>query len=483
MTNYENIINNLLKNQNDTPNSFQKNLFGIEKYRILLNSVLEILNNNKDADIEELRQKLFDNSGLDKKLIDFFIINKKAPGAVIGFGTDKHQEKIVLGNMQEVIENQNGDIVDLRKEMKEDAIFDLASCTKLFTSVAILQLAGNSELSISDKITKYLPQFNYLGNHTIFDLLTYQPYYTEKRIDSAQSFDEAESILFNAKPYSVYETYGKDRYNDIAPMILKYIVEKVSGLSFEKYVEKNILIPGHMNNTFVKIPENLKENIVNENYNYIVDDSGKLSCKSFATLGTSSDLKAVKLGQREGKLAGHAGLFSTCEDMTNFCTGLINGDILHPELTKEMAKSRTSANIVFSPQGFSYSTHYGFLCNSKNPNALFCDMHQGLSGSSLSQSGWTGTQITIDPVNKINLTFLSNRIHNRIVSSKFKLDKDKNNTSFYLKDGIKIFDSSTYGFDRRMITNACLELAIQEKMLEEIIGIEEKDIKIRKLKP
>ena len=44
----------------------------------------------------------------------------------------------------------------------------------------------------------------------------------EKRIDEAKSIDEAESILFTATPYTKEECEGKDRYNDIAPMILKY---------------------------------------------------------------------------------------------------------------------------------------------------------------------------------------------------------------------------------------------------------------------
>ena len=459
------IIENLLKVQNDTPDFSQRNQFTKEDYYTLLNDVKEVLKDNKDLSLSELRYKLYEKSNLEKKLKDFFLINKKAPGAVISFGTDYLTQKIVIGNKEEV----NDGKINI-KEMEEDTIFDLASLTKMFTSISILQLAGRGELIISDSIKKYLPNFKNLGNHTIYDLLTFQPYYTEKRIDSAKTIEEAEEILFKAKPYDNNTLILKDRYNDIAPMILKSIVEKVSNMTFEEYIKENILEKANMNHTFVNIPNSLKDKVANFNYNYEIDKDGNILVRDKIEKGISSDSKAVALGQPLGRLSGHAGLFSTNDDLVSLSKGLINSDVLHIELTKEMSKNRT-INLYANYKGIIYPQCYGFLVYSKSPYKKYSEVYSPLSGSTFSSQGWTGTSITVDPINKINLVYLSNRIHNRIISNASN------------KENHDIIDSTKYNYERKQITNACLKLALEEKILEDIIGKNiEKEKKLIKIK-
>ena len=468
--NYKDIIDNLIDANNCTEDNSQKNLFNKEDYETLLNDVLDVLKANKDLSLEELREKLYEKSNLEEIIRDFFINVKKAPGAVISFGTNNYQEKIIVGNRQEIDFNENKIIDNYVLKMEEDTIFDLASVTKLFTSVAILQLAGNGDLKLNDSIKKYLPMFNNLGNHTIFDLLTFQPYHTEKRIDSVKTKEEAESILFDARPYSIRELIGRDRYNDIAPMILKYIVEEVTQEPFEKYVYENILLKGNMKSTYVKVDDDKLDRIANNNFIYKIGNDGVLYVNSSINKGVASDAKAAILGQPNGNLSGHAGLFSTCDDLVSFSKGLIDGTILHPDLTIEMSKNRTLGQIAYYGN-IEYPQYYGFLCHSKHPNELFSEVYQGLSGRALSQQGWTGTQVTIDPINKINLVFLSNRIHNRIVENKKKERK-----TF-------LIDSSRYAFEKNKVTNACLKLALEEKILEDIIGKDiEKERVIKKVK-
>lgn len=480
MKKYDKVIDYFVNAENDTFDNSQKNLYTKEQYKLLLNNVLMVLKKNKDADISELRQELYKMSGLEDIIRDFVLFKKKTPGLVLKYGTPSYQEKIIVGSKEEVVLDKNNEFVSSIKPMEEDTIFDLASLTKLFTSVAILQLAGNEMLRIDDRIGKYLPEFNNLGNHTIFDLLTYEPYRTDKRIDSARDKEEAEQILFDAKPVPFKESYLKDRYNDIGPMILKYIVEKVSGIPFDRYVKENILDKADMKSTFVKVPDELINKVANCNYDYRVLDNGNLVYRDFVKPGIASDTKAVILGQPQGILSGHAGLFSSCDDMYSFGNGLMNGKVLHPLLTREMAKNRTGVITSINP-------YYGFLCNSKHPNAIFSDMHQGLSGSAFSQSGWSGTYSLVDPILHINLSYLSNRVHNRLTSipSKYKNFVYNRNGLNVIFDGKReIIDTNIYGFERRKITEACLALCIQEKMLEEIIGIDEEkeNVKVRKIK-
>lgn len=453
------IIDKFITRLNDTDDVQQMNLYSKQEYEDLLRVVLEVLNENKDASINEIREELFKRSGLEQLLTDFYLRDLKAPGAVLSFGTSKYQEQIVIGNKQEVDMNSGSFKINLQPN-EADTIYDLASVTKLFTAVSILQLAGKSELSIADKASKYLPEFKNLGNITIYDLLTYVPLITRERIDSAHTIDEAESYLFSARPKTRSEAYGTDRYNDIAPMILKYIVEKVTGIPFDQYVKENILEKAGMNNTFVKVPSYKLNKVANNNYPLRLLSNGSVSIDQTIPIGNASDKKAVALGQPEGILPGHAGLFSTSEDMTKFSKGIISGLVLHPALTKEMAKNRTlndtviSGNIIYNPS-------YGFLCNSKNHSSTFTDVFPGLSGRSFSQSGWSGTYVAIDPVNDINLSLLSNRTHNRVIN----LDP----TQSYRLRGTGLVDTSVYGFERRKITDACMKLALQEKMLEELL--------------
>lgn len=454
------IIDKFIIRLNDTEDVQQLNLYSKQEYEDLLRVVLDVLNEKKDASIDDIREELFKRSGLEQLLNDFYLRDLKAPGAVLSFGTSKYQEQIIIGNKQEVDMNNGSFKINLQPN-EVDTIYDLASVTKLFTAVSILQLAGKRELSIADKASKYLPEFKNLGNITIYDLLTYVPLLTNYRIDSACTRDEAENYLFSARPKTKSESYGTDRYNDIAPMILKYIVEKVSGIPFDQYVKENILDKAEMNNTFVKVPSYKLNKVASNNYPIKLLSTGGLSIDQTITIGNSSDKKAVALGQPEGILSGHAGLFSTSEDMTKFSKGIISGLILHPALTKEMAKNRTLNDFVISGNTI-YNPSYGFLCNSKNHNSTFTDVFPGLSGRSFSQSGWSGTYVAIDPINDINLTLLSNRTHNRIIA----VDPTQ---SFRLR-GTGLVDTSVYGFERRKITDACMKLALQEKMLEEIFN-------------
>ena len=454
----DDIINGFLKRQNDTTDVLQRNKFSKEEYEKLLYSVLSVLNENKDASLEEIREKLYEQSGLEEILRDFYLTKLKAPGAVISFGTDKHQDKFVIGNKQEV------DTIDGRfsisiKPNGEDTIYDLASVTKLFTSVAVLQLVGNSHISLSDKVKKYLPEFKNIGNLTIYDLLIYAPLITERRIDSADSFAEAEQILFGVRAKTSREARSNDRYNDIAPMVLKYIVEKVTGIPFEMYVKENILDKAGMQNTFVKVPAIKYESIASNNFPITLLPGGGLNIDETIPLGYSSDKKAVVLGQPSGKLPGHAGLFATCDDMVQFSKSLIDGTILQPELVREISKNRTQKDKALYGD-IKYNPSYGFLCNSKNHDPIFNTVSYALSGKSLSQSGWSGTYVAIDPLNNINLTLLSNRTHNRVISSD---PNEKNRLA-----SLGLIDSSLYGFERKVVTDACIRLAIQEKMLEEI---------------
>ena len=69
---YNNYINQLYENQNIGTDETQKNLYKKEEYQKLFNIVLNVLRNNKDASINELREKLYEESGINELLQNFF---------------------------------------------------------------------------------------------------------------------------------------------------------------------------------------------------------------------------------------------------------------------------------------------------------------------------------------------------------------------------------------------------------------------------
>lgn len=469
----DNYINSLYENQNIGADETQKNLYKKEYYLKLLRNVIEVLKDNKDLDISELREKLYEKSRLDDLLRDFFLERKMAPGAVITYGTKNFQEKITIGNKQEVI-MKNGILVPKEEKMRDDTIFDLASVTKLFTSISILKLVQEKELNINDDVTKYVPEFKNLKGITILELLTFEPLVTTGKIDSTEDMSEAERILFSAKRQEDI-TKGDAKYNDIAPMVLKYVIEKISGMTYQEFVQKVILDKLGMTNTFVQVPDEKKEMVANSNYDLRVDNNNNFIVRTKAIKGVSTDDKARILGQPNGILSGHAGLFSNSSDMTKLARALIDNQILNLEIRDEMIKNRRGKFVIDAKGKKNFSQYFGMLVYSKNPNPVNTEVRHFLSGKSFASAGWSGTQQTIDPINNLNLTFLSNRSHNRLTSiaenQKYRIIHNDNvlYNSIISPYG-EFIDASRYAYERDDVITKCMELALEYKMLEDITG-------------
>ena len=161
MANYDKFVDELYRNQNIGANDTQMDLYSRKQYEDLLNDVKETLENNKDASIEELREDLFKKSQIEEALKDFVLNRKMTPGAVISYGTESFQETLVIGNRQET-EKKYGVFIPSFKSMHKDTIFDLASCSKLFTAISTLKLVEMGLINLDDDITKYRPGFTEL---------------------------------------------------------------------------------------------------------------------------------------------------------------------------------------------------------------------------------------------------------------------------------------------------------------------------------
>ncbi len=136
-------------------------------------------------------------------------------------------------------------------------LFDLASISKQFTAVAVLQLCEQGKINLNDTITKYFPNLPYRGV-TIKHLLTHTsgiPEYFKFKYtvyDSSAFIDNQQlmNVLEKQKYAKTFPTGAKFEYVNTNYAILASLVELVSEMPFEEYVHKNIFKPAGMKNTY-----------------------------------------------------------------------------------------------------------------------------------------------------------------------------------------------------------------------------------------
>jgi CubicO group peptidase (beta-lactamase class C family) len=165
---------------------------------------------------------------------------------------------IVVKNGQVVFRKGYGMAnMELGVAIEPDMIFRIGSITKQFTAVSILMLMEQGKLSLSDEITKFLPDYPTQGHKiTVEHLLTHTSgikSYTgmaEWRPLWRKDLKLTELIdIFKNQPME-FAPGEKWNYNNSAYVLLGAIIEKVSGQSYADFVEKNIFAPLGMNQSF-----------------------------------------------------------------------------------------------------------------------------------------------------------------------------------------------------------------------------------------
>jgi len=147
--------------------------------------------------------------------------------------------------------------VELDVPMKEEMVFNIASITKQFTAVAVLQLAEQGKLSLQDEVTKYLPDYPVNGQKiTVENLLTHTAEIPGSAPEAMTSLQGRKNLVslqeviatFKSRPLD-FTPGTKWGYSNNGYMLLGAIIEKVSGVSYPKYLEANIFKPAGMTQT------------------------------------------------------------------------------------------------------------------------------------------------------------------------------------------------------------------------------------------
>ena len=322
-------------------------------------------------------------------IVDKAIRSGKTPGAVV-----------LIGNQDKVVYRQAFGyraIKPKRLPMRIDTIFDLGSLTKVMaTTTAVMQLMEKGKLRIEDRIAEHWPEFKINGKEgiTVCQLLThYSGLRPSLEVSSRWAgYDAVLKMITGEKPFSPPGT--RFIYSDINFIILGELVRRISGQSLDVYCAEYIFKPLGMKDTRFKPSPSLRSRIAPTQYQH-----GK---KGKILWGEVHDPVAYHMG----RVAGHAGLFSTADDLAIFAQTLLNGGttkglrILSPLTVEKMTIPQTPPNkMVLRGLGWDIDSPF-----TSNRGELF-------PVGSYGHTGFTGTSIWIDPVSKTYIILLTNRVH------------------------------------------------------------------------
>ena len=445
-----------------------------EYYQNLLSKYANIIAVEHDASLDAIREAFLAASHVEDKMREFVHKMRLTPGLAVSFGTRNFTENLYIGNRQDFEMNENGIIVPCSKldPIDEDTYFDIASVSKLLTSLSILQLLENGKISLEDDVTKYAPMFENLKGVTILDLLYFEkPLITKGRVDGNHSREEAEKVLFTARINENFPENGKP-YNDIHSMVLKYVIEGASEENIEQYIRENILDPLKMDDTTLIIPPARLDNVASVNYGVTIkkmkDGNFVENIDSTVINGQHHDPKARALAPG---FAGHAGYHTTPTDFTKLARAFINfnNPVVNPDTFELLYTNHTGRGYIEDDK-IKYIQYYGAQVNVKHPIEYSSEVNHNWSGAAFASEGFTGTQITSDIAGGFS-TVLGTKINGRAysVDSDFPDERRINVDGadcVILSNGQAVINSSRYVYQKDDLLKAMSELVLAYRFIE-----------------
>ena len=298
-----------------------------------------------------------------------------------------------------------------REAMTVDTIFDLASLTKVVaTATSIMILIEQGKVRLSDPVIQFIPEMKGRGRDdiTVEQLLTHTAGFAPD-FDLRErwtGYDEAIKRLYREPLRN--PPGARFVYSDINYIALGEVVHRVSGQMLDQFARRNIFVPLGMRDTGFVPDAKLRSRIAptekrRGQMSYLGDTGENSGPQGEQWLrGQVHDPTSFRM---DG-VAGHAGLFSTADDLSIFCQMILNGGtymgarILSPMAVATMTRPRAIAeNGAARGLGWDLATTF-----STNKGDLF-------PLGSFGHTGFTGTSLWIDPASDSFVIFLSNRVH------------------------------------------------------------------------
>ncbi len=305
--------------------------------------------------------------------------------------------------------------------MTTDTLFDVASMTKIFaTTFGIMLLVDRGEIDLDAPLSRYIPLFDRGKKRdiTIRHLLGHRAgLYPWKPVYYHAADREGAASYIASLPLK-YPVGAEYHYSDLGFMILGYVIESVSGRPLDRYLSENLYAPLGLKRTsfrplergFTGIAATSQGNpferrmVADDTFGYTCDENADAfrGWRHYILKGEVNDGNAFYAHQG---IAGHAGLFSTADDLKILAEVLVG---------RGAYRGRT----VISPE-----TVEAFLTPDEFGNGLGWSLRpevikaQGAPAGSFGHTGFTGCNALVVPDREIIVIFLTNRQHEGLAES------------------------------------------------------------------
>ncbi len=270
-----------------------------------------------------------------------------------------------------------------------DTLWDMASCSKVVvTATCIMKLIEEGMISLDTRIHEILPEFNQT-EITIQACLTHSSGLPAD-INGYKQMTSEEMIAAAMKIEQEAEWIGKVHYSDVNFILLGMVIERLKG-SLDGYAKELMFQPLQMENTMYNPDHSLADRCA------AYED---LPARGGIVRGVVHDGKAFKLGG----VSGHAGVFSTIEDLTHYVDMMLNNGIWHGHRffsEKTMELYRTCLT-----EGMNEKRSVGWVIS--DPNYA---LGHHFSEHTLFHTGFSGPSILIDLDRHLGCILLANRVH------------------------------------------------------------------------
>lgn len=158
----------------------------------------------------------------------------------------------IVFNKDSILKRYEAGFADIKKEIEANpqTTYNAFSVTKTFTALAIMQLAEQNKLWIDKTVKNYLPEFPYSSEITIQHLLTHHagipnpiPLNWIHLATEQKSFNRNDffNSIYIKHPKTAFKPNEKFAYSNLGYVLLGRLIEKVSGMRYEEYIEKNVI--------------------------------------------------------------------------------------------------------------------------------------------------------------------------------------------------------------------------------------------------
>ncbi len=276
-------------------------------------------------------------------------------------------------------------------------MYDLASVTKVIaTTNAIMRLVDEKKIDLDDPVIRYIPEFGQNGKEKIkvrnlllhnSGLIGWKKFY-----ETCSSANQLLDSVY-AQPL-IYPTGDSTIYSDLGLITLGKVIEKVTGMGLDRYVEKEFFAPLHMMNTMFNPPESRWSRIAPTEIDTVWRK------QNTPVRGRVHDENAFVLGG----VSGHAGLFSTAADLAVIMQMLLDGGTYAGKryLNENTIRMFTKRQSERSTRALGWDT--------KSMQG-YSSAGSRFSPKSFGHTGFTGTSIWADPTRNLFVILLTNRVY------------------------------------------------------------------------